>query len=428
MWALAKVSIDLAQIPGMAKKHNASLSFIFITILVDIIGIGIIVPVIPDLISNLTGETINEASRYGGFLMLAYAAMQFLFAPILGELSDKYGRRPVLLLALFGLGVDYLFHAFAPTIGWLFVGRILAGISGGSITVATSYIADISTPEKKAQNFGLIGAAFGLGFIVGPFIGGVFAQYGLQVPFFIAAGLSFANLIYGYFVLPESLAKENRRDYQWSRAVPGGSLIHLRKYPLIIGLIVSFFLVYFASQAVQSTWSFYTIYRFDWNPAQVGYSLAAVGIVVAIVQGGLIRIVVKKFGEKKTIILGMIFWTVGLSLFAVASEGWMMYAFIIPYCLGGIAGPTLQSVISNQVASNEQGELQGALTSLMSLSTIIGPPVMTGLFYYFTKDAISEYFFPGASFALASFTVLISLLLIIKPLNKLKESLSRPKS
>lgn len=403
----------------MDSKYKASLGFIFITILVDVIGIGIIVPVIPSLIQNLTGEGLSVASRYGGLLMLAYAAMQFIFAPILGELSDKYGRRPVLLIALFGLGVDFVFHAYAPTLGWLFVGRILAGISGASFTVATAYIADISTPEKKAQNFGLVGAAFGLGFIVGPAIGGILGEIDIKLPFLAAAGLSFLNFLYGVFVLPESLKPENRRPFRWKRANPVGSLLHLKKYPLIIGFMISFFIVYVAGHSVQSTWSYFTMYRFGWDESMVGYSLAAVGVLVAIVQGGLIRVAVKKLGEKRTVIIGMLFWIIGLFLFSIAFEGWMMFSFLLPYCLGGIAGPTLQSIMSNQVPANEQGELQGTITSLVSLSSIIGPPFMTFLFYFFSRDENSTLFFPGAAFLVGAVLVLISLLLVLKPLNKL---------
>ncbi len=393
----------------MAKNYKASLGFIFVTILIDVIGIGIIIPILPKLIETLSGEGLSEASRIGGWLMFAYAAMQFLFAPFLGMLSDKYGRRPIILLSLLGLGIDYVFHAFAPTLAWLFLGRVLAGISGASFTVATAYIADISTPEKKAQNFGLVGAAFGLGFIIGPVIGGVAAKWGIQVPFLVAAGLSFLNLLYGFIVLPESLNPEKRiQNFNWRKANPIGGLKNLRQFPSVMGFIIPFFLIYIAGYAVQSTWTFFTMYEFSWDEAMVGYSLAVVGIVVAVVQGGLIRVVVKKLGETKTIIVGMCFWTLGLLLFSIASKPWMMFAFIVPYCLGGVAGPTLQSIISNFVPDNMQGQLQGTLTSIMSLTAIIGPPVMTYIFYLFTGDnAIVN--FPGAPFAAGAVIMLLSI-------------------
>lgn len=397
----------------MPKRYTASLTFILITILVDVIGLGIIIPVIPSLIEELMGAGLSEASRIGGWLLFAYAIMQFVFAPILGELSDHFGRRPVLLISLFGLGVDYLFHAIAPTIGWLFVGRVLAGISGASYTVATAYIADISTPEKKAQNFGMIGAAFGLGFIIGPVIGGVCAQWGIRVPFLVAAGLSLLNFLYGYFILPESLGKENRRKFNWKRANPIGSLAHLKKYPLVLGLIIAFFFAYIAGHAVQSTWTYFTMFRFEWDEAMVGYSLGVVGLFIAIVQGGLIRVIVPKLGEQKAVVLGFLFWFSGLIFFGFAFEGWMMFAALVPYCLGGIASPTIQGIISNQVPANEQGELQGALTSLISITSIIGPVMMTNVFYFFSKDD-APFFLPGAPFFLGGLFILIGMLLAMR--------------
>ncbi|NBG67077.1 TCR/Tet family MFS transporter [Acidiluteibacter ferrifornacis] len=400
------------------KNRKASLTFIFITILVDVIGIGIIIPVIPSLIEKLSGDGLSEASRIGGWLIFAFAIMQFLFAPLMGILSDKFGRRPVLLLSLLGLGIDYLFHAYAPTIGWLLVGRVLAGITGASLTVANAYIADISTPENKAQNFGMVGAAFGLGFIIGPVIGGIAGEINVQYPFFISAGLTFLNFIYGFVVLPESLAPEKRRNIDLKRANPIGSLKLIRKYPIVLGLIASFFLLYLASQAVQTTWTYYSMYKFAWDEAMVGYSLGVVGIIVAVVQGGLVKYAVKWWGEKKTIYRGYFLWIVGLVLFAAASQGWMLFAFLLPYCLGGIASPTLQGVVSNQVADNEQGELQGALTATMSLSAIIGPLIMTNLFYVFTQEN-TPIQFPGAPFVLGAILVLISFLLSRKSLDKL---------
>ncbi len=408
------------------KNHKASLGFIFVTVLIDVIGIGIIIPVLPKLIEQLSGEGLSEAARIGGWLMFSYAIMQFLFAPLLGSLSDRFGRRPVILIALFGLGLDYVFHAYAPTIAWLFVGRLLAGVAGASFTVATAYIADISTPEKKAQNFGLIGAAFGLGFILGPAIGGIAGKWGVQMPFLVAAALSFMNLLYGFFVLPESLTPENRiKKIDLKKANPIGSLLKFKKYPVVIGFMVPFFLMYLASYSVQSTWSFFTMYQFDWDIAMVGYSLTVVGVVVALVQGGLIRVVVRKLGEHKTIIIGMLFWIVGLVMFAFASQSWMMFAITLPYCLGGIAGPTLQGIISNVVPANMQGQLQGTLTSVMSLTAILGPPLMTYVFYRFTGDnAIIE--FPGAPFFIGGLVMIVSFVLTIRKLKQIRVSNVQP--
>lgn len=394
----------------MADKRPAALGFIFITLLLDITGIGIIIPVLPTLISELIGGSMSQAAQYGGWLLFSYAFVQFLCAPIIGGLSDQYGRRPVLLASLFGFGLDYLFLAYAPTIAWLFVGRIIAGVMGASFTTGAAYIADVSTPEKRAQNFGLIGAAFGLGFIIGPVVGGLLGQYGSRVPFLAAAVLSLLNWLYGYFILPESLKPENRRTFSWKRANPVGSLRHLQKFPVIAGLILSLVLLYIASHSVQSVWSYYTMEKFDWHEAQVGYSLGAVGLLSAIVQGGLIRVIIPKLGRERSVYIGLLLYSIGFTLFAFASKGWMMYVFMVPYILGGIAGPAIQGLISTEVPANEQGELQGGLTSLQSVTSIIGPPLMTGLFAYFSRHDTALYF-PGAPLLLGAVLTLISTIL-----------------
>lgn len=391
----------------MASSSKAAIGFIFVTLLIDVTGFGLIIPVFPKLIEQLIHGGISEASKYGGWLTFAYAFMQFLFAPVLGNLSDKYGRRPVLLFSLAGFGVDYIFLSIAPTIGWLFLGRVIAGITGASFTTATAYIADISTNENRAQNFGMIGAAFGLGFIIGPVIGGVLGQYGARLPFIVAAALALLNALYGYFVLPESLSKENRRPFSWKRANPLGSLLQLKKYPSMGGLIGALVLIYIASHAVQSTWTFINIEKFQWSEAMIGYSLGMVGLLVAIVQGGLMRYINPKLGNEKSVYVGLALYALGLLLFAFASQTWMMFVFLIPYCLGGIAGPALQSIISGQVPANEQGELQGALTSLMSATSIVGPLLMTNLFAFFTKNNAPVHF-AGAPFLLGAVLMTVS--------------------
>ena len=407
----------------MASKYKAALGFIFVTLLIDITGWGLVIPVFPKLIGELTGADISTIGRYGGWLTVAYAIVQFFFAPIVGNLGDRYGRRPVLLFALLGFGIDYLFLSFAPSLGWLFVGRIIAGATGASITTATAYIADISTHEDRAKNFGLIGAAFGLGFIIGPAIGGLLGEFGSRVPFLVAAALTLVNTLYGYFVLPESLPKENRRKFEWSRANPFGSLQHLSKFPAIWGLIISLVLVYIAAHSVQSTWSFFTIERFHWSEGMIGISLAAVGVLVAAVQGGLIRIVNPILGNERSVYIGLALYAIGLFLFAFASETWMMFVFLVPYCLGGIAGPALQAIISNHVPSNEQGELQGALTSLVSVTTIIGPLVMTNLFAYFTQPSTLVHF-SGAPFLLGAILMLGSAVVAYVVLKRERKGLS----
>ena len=411
----------------MSVKRSAALGFIFITILIDVIGFGIIIPVLPALIRQLTGGDITEAAKYGSWLTFAYAIMQFVFSPVVGALSDKYGRRPVLLLALFGLGIDYVFQAFSPTLALLFIGRVIAGITGASFTTATAYIADISTPEKRAQNFGLVGVAFGLGFIIGPGIGGLCSEWGrhigntghfdwsVRLPFIVAAAFSLLNVLYGFFVLPESLAKENRRAINWKRANPIGSLMHLRKYSIVSGLTVSFFLISIAAHSVQSNWTYYTIYKFNWSSLMVGLSLSVVGVLIAIVQGGLIRLTIPKLGEKNSVYVGLALYVVGMVLFAFASQGWMMFVFLVPYCLGGLCGPALQGIISNQVPANEQGELQGALTSLISVTSFLGPLIMNNLFAFFTGDN-APFKFPGMPFIAGALLILVSIFFAIPSL------------
>lgn len=400
----------------MASPRKAAIGFIFITLMIDITGLGLIIPVMPKLIEELMGGTISQAAAYGGWLTFTFAIMQFLFSPVLGGLSDQYGRRPVLLMALFGFALDYLFLSFAPSLAWLFIGRALAGIAGSSITTATAYIADISTRENRAQNFGMIGAAFGLGFIVGPVIGGLLGSLGPRVPFMVAAALTFINFLYGYFILPESLKPENRRPFNWSRANPIGSLKQLGKYPALGGLIISFILIYLAAHAVQSNWSFFTIEKFGWSEKMIGISLGVVGILVATVQGGLIRYINPKLGNEKSVYTGLLLYSAGLFLFAFASQSWMMFVFLIPYCLGGIAGPAIQSIMSSSVPANEQGELQGALTGLVSLTSIAGPPMMTGLFAYFTKPGAPVHF-SGAAFLMGALLMLASAVIAYRSLH-----------
>lgn len=401
----------------MASQKKSAIGFIFITMLIDFTGFGIIIPVLPRLIEELTGGGLDVAAIYGGLLTISYSTMQFISAPVLGGLSDRFGRRPILLGSLFGLGLDYIFLAFAPTIAWLFVGRIIAGITGASFTTAQAYIADVSEPEKRAQNFGLVGAAFGIGFIIGPVIGGLFSQFGLRVPFLISAGLALINWLYGYFILPESLSKQNRRPFDWKRANPVGSLLHIRKYPALIGLLAALFLLYVASHSVQSSWTYYTMEKFHWNEAWVGYSLGFVGIVVGVVQGGLIRVIIPKIGQVKAVYYGLILYIIGFVLFAVATQGWMMFAFMLPYGLAGIFGPAMQGLISNGVKANEQGELQGVTAGLMSAAAIIGPLIMTNLFAHFT-DSKKGIYFPGAPFILAAFLTTIGLFICLRSLRK----------
>ena len=385
----------------MSLKKTSSLTFIFLTVLIDVIGLGVIIPVLPKLISSLSHQDISHAASYAALLLPTYALMQFVCSPIIGGLSDRYGRRPILLISLLGFGLDYIFQAFAPTIGWLFLGRALAGITGASFTTASAYIVDISKPEKRAQNFGVLYSAFGVGFIIGPLIGGVASDWGIRAPFLVAGGLSLLNFLFGLFILPESLKKENRRPFDWKRANPLGSLMHLRKYPLVSGLVISIVLINLASHAVQSNWGFYTMFKFKWTVKMVSYSLVVVGMLTVIVQAGLIRFITPKLGVKRSVYWGFACYGVGMLLFALAGESWMMFAILIIYCFGGIGMPALQGVISGQVPANAQGELQGALTSLMSVTSIFGPLMMNSLFSYFSRKTAPIYL-PGAPFYAAA--------------------------
>ena len=408
----------------MAKSNNVALGFIFVTLLIDVMGWGLIIPVMADLIAQLKGIPVNQASTYGALLLSAFAVTQFLFSPVIGHLSDQFGRRPVLLSSLLGFGIDYIILALAPTYAWLFIGRIVAGITGASFTTATAYIADISTDEtSRAKNFGLIGAAFGLGFVLGPALGALLATWGIRAPFYAAATLCLVNCVFGYFYLPESLSKESRRRFEWKRANPFGSLKFLTRHPEIGGLALGFFLIYFGAQAVQGNWNFFTIYRFNWSEKMVGISLAVVGVLVGAVQAGLTRVINPRIGNEKSIYLGLALYSLGLVLFAFATEGWMMFAFLIPYCLGGICGPSLQSIISGHVPSNQQGELQGALTSLMSLTTIIGPLIMNSTFAYFTSDK-APFYLPGIHFLIGAACMLMSIFITYKVLSKEKKEVA----
>lgn len=405
----------------MQTTTKSAMGFIFITLLIDIMGWGLIIPVMADLIAQLKHIPVNQASTYGALLLSVFAITQFLFAPVMGNLSDKYGRRPILLLSLFGFGIDYIILAVAPGYGWLFVGRVIAGLTGASFTTATAYIADVSPDETtRAKNFGMIGAAFGLGFVLGPALGALLATWGIRAPFYAAAALCLLNCFYGYFLLPESLSKENRRPFDIKRANPFGALKFLTNHPEIGGLAISFFLIYLGAQAVQGNWNFFTIYRFNWSEKMVGISLALVGILVGGVQAGLTRVVNPRIGNEKSIYLGLTLYVIGLVLFAFATESWMMFAFLIPYCLGGICGPSLQSVISGHVPSNQQGELQGALTSLMSLTTIIGPLVMNSSFTYFTTEK-APFYFPGIHFLIGAACMLFSIVITYKVLSREKK-------
>jgi len=387
------------------------LIFVFITILIDTIGFGIILPVMPALISELTGEGIAAATRYGGGLYALYAFIMFLTAPTVGGISDRFGRRPVLLCAMLGLGIDYCVMGFAPTIAWLFLGRFIAGIVGATYAPAYALIADISPPEKRAQNFGIIGAAFGAGFILGPAVGGLLGELGPRVPFFAAAGFALANFTFGFFALPETHQLENRRKFEWSRANPIGTLLQLRKYPSLISMLAVLLLWQVAHQVLPSTWSYYTQIKFNWSTSLIGASLALSGIIMIISQGALTRVLVTRLGgERRAAMVGLIAAMCMYFAYGLATEGWMMFVIATFWLLGGLAWPSMNALISQQIPPNAQGELQGGVASMGSLAAVVGPAIMTQLLA--AASTPGTFYFPGASFVLAGTLVIASLVLM----------------
>jgi DHA1 family tetracycline resistance protein-like MFS transporter len=387
---------------SLHKAGRGAFVFIFVAVLVDSIGFGIILPVLPRLIMQLTGVSVDRAAVYGGWLSFVYALMQFFCAPVLGNLSDRFGRRPVLLFALLALGCDYLIMGFAPVIAWLFVGRMIAGVAGASFTPAYAYVADITEPARRAQNFGLMGAAFGIGFIVGPAIGGLLGGLGPRAPFFAAGAIALANTALGYFALPESLPPESRRPFHWSRANPLGTLVHIRRYPVVTWLLGALFLWQLGHQVLPSTWAFYTISKFHWTSAEVGYSLAFVGLVMAVAQGLLTRVLIPWIGgERRAAAAGMAAGMLAYVGYAFATQGWMMYVVALTTFLFALTYPSMNALASQQIPANAQGELQGAVACLYSLSSILGPPLMTQVFGHFSARSAGVYF-PGAAFLTAA--------------------------
>lgn len=383
------------------RPRQPALVFVFITLFLDVLGIGLVVPILPKLVASLAGGGVDRASYLFGWLTGLYALMQFLFAPVLGNLSDRFGRRPVILFSLFGSGLDYFLLAWAPTLPWFFLGRLVSGITGANYSAAAAYIADVSPPERRAANFGLIGAAFGLGFIVGPALGGWLGDYGLRWPFVAAGVLTLVNWLYGLFILPESLKPENRRAFRLSRSNPVGALLELGRHRLVLGLSVSYFISSLAHQVYPSIWVLYTGYRYGWDTKQTGLSLALVGLMAAIVQGGLARKILPALGERRSAILGFATMALVLAGYGLAPVGWSVYPMIVFGSLSGLAVPAIQGMISRTVGDDEQGGIQGSLTSLQSVAGAIGPPLATAVFGFFIS-AKAPAVVPGAPFFLSS--------------------------
>ena len=388
--------------------HRKAISFVFVTVLIDAMGIGIIIPVMPDLIRELGGLSLGSAAVVGGYLTFVYALMQFTSGPTLGNLSDRFGRRPVLLVSLFALAADYLIMGFAPTLWLLFVGRALAGVAGATYSTANAFIADISPPERRAQNFGLLGAGFGVGFVAGPLIGGLAGELGTRAPFFAAAAIAIANFAWGAFVMPETLARDRRRSFRWRRANPLGAARQIARMPALSWFFLAMFLYEIGHHVYPAIWSFYTKEAFAWSNAEVGLSLAVVGVCFAVVQGWLIRLIIPRAGEAGTVWIGFAVSIAGLIFFGFATEGWMIYAALPLTAFGALITPALTGVMSNQVSERAQGELQGALASLLGITMIISPLLMTQIFGYFVSDSAPVYL-PGAAFLGAAVLMLTAL-------------------
>ena len=397
----------------MRTKH--AMAFILVTVLLDSIGFGIILPVLPGLIMDVTGEPLANAARYGGWLLFVYAVTQFFSAPVLGNLSDRFGRRPVLLLSLLAMGCDYLLMGWAPTLGWLFLGRLIAGISASTYGIANAFIADTFAPEDRARNFALLGAAFGVGFIVGPVIGGLLGEFGPRASFYAAAGLAFTNVVYGFLVLPESLKKENRRAFDWNRANPLGTFNQLWRYPVVLGLVFAYFFYMMGHHSLPSVWSYFAIEKFDWSSRDIGISLGAVGVCMIVVQAWLIRYVLDRFGTGRTAYIGLVATILSFVGYALVPYGWMIYGIIVLGAAQGFVAPSVQALMSGRIPPDAQGELQGALASVSSLVSILSPPFMTQTFAYFSAGGAPLYF-PGAPFIAAALFTLLGLIAFMRAL------------
>jgi DHA1 family tetracycline resistance protein-like MFS transporter len=387
--------------------------FIIGTVAIDALGIGILAPIMPKLLEQLTGAGLARAAIYGGWLTALFASVQFFAAPILGNLSDRFGRRPVLLPSLFAFGASYVLMGIAPSIGWLFVAQALAGVFGATFSTAGAYIADVTEPLERAKAFGLIGAAFGAGFIFGPLLGGFLSAYGIRTPFFAAAALALLNVAYGLFVLPESLPPERRRPFVWRRANPLGALLHMRNYQMVYGLLGAMLLLQFIGTSLPATWPYFMMQKFGWTPADVSLSLALYGVLNIVIQGGLMGQLQTRLGTPGTVFLALGFTIVGYAGYAFGDRSWIVVAFIVPTAIGFMAGPGLSGLMSSQVPATSQGELQGAIGSLQSLAAVIAPIAMTRLFSIFAGEHAPVYF-PGAPYIASMLLAAGSLLLVLR--------------
>ncbi|HVT72352.1 MAG TPA: TCR/Tet family MFS transporter [Lacunisphaera sp.] len=399
------------------SPRQPGIGFIFVTVMLAVVGFGLLIPVLPKLVVQLEGEGIASGSSTYGWIITIYAMMQFVGSPILGSLSDRFGRRRIILIATAGSMCDYGIMAWAPTLTWFFVARTIAGFTAGVLSTANAYIADTTPPEKRAHAYGILGAAFGVGFILGPVAGGLLGNIGIRLPFWFAAGCAAANWLYGFFVLPESLKPENRRSFDWKRANPFGALLALRRFPAVLSLVESFFLIMLSQAMLYSIWALYMDYRYHWNPRDVGLSLALAGVTTGLVQGGLVKRIVPRLGVTRTVVVGLCVSIGSMICYGLATKGWMIYAVICFGAFAGITGPALQTYITKHVPANEQGGVQGVLTGLQSLAGIPGPWIGTHSFGW-AIDPAKSFHVPGIAFFEGAGLVCIALGLAVRSFRK----------
>jgi DHA1 family tetracycline resistance protein-like MFS transporter len=388
-----------------SSPRKPALGFIFVTLVLLVLGFGILIPVLPALITQFEGGSVAAGSRYYGLIVGVFAAMQFIASPILGSLSDRFGRRKVILIALAGTAIDYVIMGLAPSMAWMFAARIISGATAGALATCNAYIADVTPPEKRAQGFGLVGAAFGLGFVIGPAIGGVLGQVSIRLPFFVAAGCVGANWLYGAFILPESLPLQNRRPFSWGRANPIGSLLALRRFRGVVDLAWMYFIFMLGNSLLQGIWVLYTQYRYQWSTLEVGLSLTFIGVMAVIVQGGMVRKIIARTGERKGLVIGLVISALVMAGYGSATRGWMIYALVVLGAWGGIAGPSAQALITKHVPANEQG--------LTSLSAVFGPLVAAWSFAECIRDG-AAWHIPGIAFYESAGLMLVSIALAFR--------------
>ena len=394
------------------RARKAAVVFVLVTVTLDMLALGLIAPVLPKLVLNFLGGDTVSAAKWFGIFGTAFALMQFFFSPVLGVLSDRFGRRPIILASNLGLGVDYIVMALAPSLGWLFLGRVISGITAASISTATAYISDVVEPEKRASAFGLIGGAFGVGFVLGPALGGLLGSSDPRLPFWVAAGLSLANAVYGYFFVPESLPVERRRAFTLRRANPVGSLVLLRSHPELFRLATIQFMGYVAHEVFE-VWALYTIYRYAWREGAIGFSLALVGVCAIVISAAVVRPMVARFGERRTLYLGQLFGAIGVLMAGLARNGQTFLGSIPVMMLWSVSGPAAQGMMTHRVSASEQGELQGAVSGLRSVALIIGPALFTFTFAFFI-DEKHDWNLPGAPWFLAAGLLITAMLLALR--------------